>query len=118
MTDWQEEWPPERIRAEFGLGAAYESPDRKVYFSHWHPLTPMSGGGPTIVESRRALIAAGVPANLEERLRPRTVLSISGRYLVEAEDDPDEFWMGQLGNDGVIRCWGLYGSLPQAIRRL
>ncbi|MFE2168446.1 hypothetical protein ACFXB3_25825 [Streptomyces sp. NPDC059447] len=49
-------------------------------------------------------------------LRPRVILSFHGLCLVQ---DDDEWFMGELDDDGSIACWSSYGSdLAQAIRGL
>lgn len=31
-------------------------------------------------------------------------------------EHPGEWWMGELEVDGVLRVWGSYGSLEEAVR--
>jgi hypothetical protein len=53
-----------------------------------------------------------------EPLRVRRALSVGGLFLVEAEDEPDDWYMGQIAKDGTIQCWGRYGTLRDAIHGL
>jgi hypothetical protein len=52
-----------------------------------------------------------------EVLQPRTIIRIGEQYLVEAGDDPDHWYMGQLVGGEVV-CHGMYGQLGDAIRAL
>ncbi|WP_042444923.1 hypothetical protein [Streptacidiphilus jiangxiensis] len=51
-----------------------------------------------------------------EVLQPDLILSFHDLCLARAED---EWFMGQLGDDGSVICWASYGSdLDKAIRAL
>ena len=53
-----------------------------------------------------------------EPLRVKRALAVGGLVLIETEDKPDDWYMGQKAEDGTIQCWGSYGTLPDAIRGL
>lgn len=56
-------------------------------------------------------------AGSHESLNPSCTISFGGLCLVLSDDG--EWYMGELGADGVIVCWGSYGSdLERAIRAL
>lgn len=59
-------------------------------------------------------------AHLEgsESIEPRTIIEVDGTYLVEAVDEPDNWYMGSRGPDGAIVCWGRYGDIEAALRAL
>lgn len=92
--DWRKEWPAERIAAvaRSTVGAAYPDASQPV---------------------RLALHPEG-----SEPIKPRTIIEVGGLYLVEAEDEPDNWYMGRRGSDGVIECWGQYGDIETALRAL
>ncbi len=39
-------------------------------------------------------------------------------FLIEDRNEPDDWYMGEADSDGVIRCWGTYGTLSAAIKSL
>ena len=87
------EWPPERIAAlAQRAGAEYLDASQAV---------------------RLALSPEG-----SQPIRPRTIIAVGGLYLVEAVDEPDDWYMGQRRSDGVIECWGKYGDIETALRAL
>jgi hypothetical protein len=89
MNDWQHEWPVSRLAERSGFPTVeYLSTDRPVYF---------------------------VGRGAEEPLDPRTIISFNGLCLVETVDELDNWWMGNLGEDGAIRTWGRYGALENAV---
>jgi hypothetical protein len=45
-------------------------------------------------------------------------ISFGSTYLVETLEEPDDWYMGEAAADGVVRCWGRYGSLAEAIKGL
>jgi hypothetical protein len=53
-----------------------------------------------------------------EPIQPRTIIEVGGFYLVEAVDEPDDWYMGERGSDGVIVCWSKYGDIETALRGL
>lgn len=85
-------WTIDRLRAHSGDTRAVPlSPDRPVH------VEDVSGDGPA-------------------PLRPSFVLAFGGLCLV---DHDGEWYMGSLGDDGSVDCWGSYGSdLAEAIRNL
>ncbi|MFE7572024.1 hypothetical protein ACFU76_34585 [Streptomyces sp. NPDC057539] len=85
-------WTIERVRALSGdLNAAPLSLDRLV-------VVEMAGQGD------------------QDPLRPDVILAFNELCLVR---DDDEWFMGQLGDDGSVICWASYGSdLAEAIRSL
>lgn len=85
------EWPLGRLRA------ALESDDVE-YLAEPMPVV-LAGSG------RRNRIPAG------------TIIRVGGQYLVEAADDPDNWYMGEL-HHGEIVCWGQYGALEHALAAL
>jgi len=87
------EWPPERIAAlAQRAGAEYLDASQPV---------------------RLALSPEG-----SQPIQPRTIIEVGGMYLVEAVDEPDDWYMGQRRSDGVIECWGKYGDIETALRAL
>jgi hypothetical protein len=50
-----------------------------------------------------------------EVLRPRRMLRVKHRYYFETEDKPGTWWLGTVGDDGVVGAWGNYGPFEQAI---
>lgn len=58
------------------------------------------------------------PSGLGEQLAAKQILSVGGLYLVETLDEPDNWYMGSMHEDGYISCRGPYGSLENAIRTL
>jgi hypothetical protein len=68
------------------------------------------------VEPPKKAVQVGPSAPKE--LRAARMLSVSGMYLVETVDEPGTWWMGQESDEGVVRCWGHYGPLRNAIRGL
>ncbi len=53
-----------------------------------------------------------------EPLRVLRALAVGGLFLVEAEGESDNWYMGQVAKDGTIQCWGRYGTLRDAIHAL
>ena len=53
-----------------------------------------------------------------EPLHVKRALAVGGLFLIEAEDEPDDWYMGQMAKDGSIQCWGRYGTLRDAIHGL
>ena len=53
-----------------------------------------------------------------EPVRVKRALAVGGLFLIEAEDEPDDWYMGQMAKDGSIQCWGRYGTLRDAIQSL
>jgi hypothetical protein len=53
-----------------------------------------------------------------EPLRVKRVLAVGGLFLIEAEGESDDWYMGQKAKDGTIQCWGSYGTLRDAIQGL
>jgi len=53
-----------------------------------------------------------------ESLRVTRMLFVAGMYVVETDDEPDNWYMGEEGRDGLVRCWGNYGTPADAIRGL
>ena len=53
-----------------------------------------------------------------EPLDPRTIIEVGGLLLVETQDEPDDWYMGDRAKDGVIECWGRYGDIESALRGL
>ena len=49
--------------------------------------------------------------------RPRRMLSVGGLVLIEDDDQPGTWWMGQ-DREGIVETWSNYGALPEAIARL
>ena len=93
FRDWAIEWPPERI-------AAVAQTDRAAYLDVSQPV-------------RLALFPDG-----SEPMQPRTIIEVGGLYLVEATDEPNDWYMGQRRSDGEIECWGKYGDIETALRAL
>ena len=92
MTDWQRDWPPERLAETAGTGSAeYLEPSMAV-----------------------RLVGLDEPVQLQ----PRTIIEVGGLFLVETVAEPDNWYMGQSRHDGVIECWGAYGALEAALRGL
>lgn len=92
VRDWPVEWPPERIAAAAQRdGAAYLNASQPVRLAHHEGSEP---------------------------IEPRTIIEVGGLYLVEAVDEPDNWYMGSRGADGVIVCWGQYGDIEAALRAL
>jgi len=93
LRDWPREWPPARIAAVArSAGAAYLDASEPV---------------------RLALFSEG-----SEPIQPRTIIDVGEQYLVEAVDEPDDWYMGQRRMDCVIECWGKYGDIETALRGL
>jgi len=93
-----DEWDIARIRSESG--------DEKAHF--------VDGPVQASVYTRQK-----DGQSVYEALRVRRALAVGGLFLLEAEDEPDNWYMGQMAKDGaVIECWGTYGTLRDAIRGL
>lgn len=92
MRDWPVEWPPERI------AAAAQRP------------------GATYLDASQPVRLARLEGS--EPIEPRTIIEVGGLYLVEAVDEPDNWYMGNRRPDGVIECWGRYGDIETALRAL
>jgi hypothetical protein len=93
FRDWPTEWPPDRIAAVAQTADA-------AYLGASEPV-------------RLAVFPEG-----SEPIQPRTIIEVGGLYLVEAVDEPDDWYMGQRRSDGVIACWGKYGDIETALRAL
>jgi len=93
-----DEWDIARIRAESG--------DEKAHF--------VDGPVKASIYARQE-----DGRSVDEPLRVRRALAVGGLFLIEAEDEPDNWYMGQMAKDGgSIECWGQYGPLLDAIRGL
>lgn len=46
-------------------------------------------------------------------LTPRRMIRVGRRFLVETEEHPGEWWIGEM-NDGTVALRGSYGSLDEA----
>jgi len=69
------------------------------------------------IERYKVLIGTFNPNTGKEEfevINPLRVLSIGGLYLVECDDDSDNWAMGDMV-DGYIKCWAFYGGLKIAI---
>lgn len=92
LRDWPSEWPPKRTAAVSERAAA-------AYLDASQPV-------------RLALLEGSEP------IQPRTIIEVGGFYLVEAVNEPDDWYMGERGSHGVIVCWGKYGDIETALRGL
>jgi hypothetical protein len=93
FTNWQQEWPPERLKERAQVGDAdYLSLDRTVFLQG-------------IIDGEVA----------SEELDPRTIMCLDGFCLVETTSEPDDWYMGELRADGTIVCWGRYGNLATTL---
>ena len=88
--DWPTDWPPERI-AELAQAHAAYLPIEPVHVARL--------GG-------------------HDSIEPRTIIDVGGTFLVEAVDEPDDWYMGSRDSTGKIVCWGRYGKLETALRSL
>lgn len=52
----------------------------------------------------------------DRTLHPDSVIRVGPRLFAEMREHPGEWWMGELDADGVLRVWGSYGSLEEAVR--
>jgi hypothetical protein len=92
------EWDIARIRSESG--------DENAHFLHGQVQASIY----TRQEDGRSVY---------EPLRVGRALAVGGLFLIEAEDEPDNWYIGQMAkDDGSIECWGQYGALSDAIRGL
>lgn len=92
LRDWPVEWPPDRIATVAQRSeATYEDASQPVR------LARSEGSEP---------------------IEPRTIINVGGVYLIEAVDEPDSWYMGDRGPDGVIVCWGRYGDIETTLRAL
>jgi hypothetical protein len=57
-------------------------------------------------------------AIFDKPLRVKRALDVGGHFLIETEDEPDNWYMGEMAKDGTIECWGQYGTLANAIHGL
>jgi hypothetical protein len=67
-----------------------------------------------------ATTIAGLPCFRSEQYGTEHVFVVarSGRRLLIFDDVEDEFAIGAVDEDGVMRDWGLYGDLIDALRAL
>jgi len=49
---------------------------------------------------------------------PRRMIGVGGLYLLEIDDEPNEWHMGQLESDFTYGFWGNYGDLGTALKSL
>ena len=49
---------------------------------------------------------------------PRRMIGVGGLYLLEVEDEPNEWHMGQFEKDFTYIFWGSYGDLENALKSL
>lgn len=55
-------------------------------------------------------------ADVEEPLTVNRAIALTGGlYLIESDNEPDNWLMGDVDNDGVVHCWGKYGPLWDAL---
>jgi hypothetical protein len=55
-------------------------------------------------------------AGTEESISVRRVIALSAdTFLVESETHPGDWYLGEQDDRGVVRCWGRYGTLRQAL---
>ena len=61
-----------------------------------------------------------LPCFRSEQHGPESVFLVarSGKRVLFFDDAEDEFAIGAPGNDGVLRDWGLHGSLMHALPNL
>jgi hypothetical protein len=70
-----------------------------------------------IYEGRRSAIAEHPCFRSEQYGIERVfVVARSGKLLLFFDDSEDEFAVGVPDDDGILRDWGLYGSLTDAVR--
>lgn len=88
-------------------------------------ISGVDGVGVGLSHAARAIVSntASCAIDLFERegsepIQPRTIIEVGGFYLVEAVNEPDDWYMGERGSDGVIVCWGKYGDIETALRGL
>lgn len=57
-------------------------------------------------------------SQLIEPLEVARVLKVGDYFLVEPRDEHDTWYMGTMDDLGVVRTWGSYGNLENALRSL
>ncbi|MFB6843040.1 hypothetical protein [Streptomyces sp. NPDC056361] len=77
----------------------------------------VSGDASAVVLSAdRLVVVENVDQGDYDTLQPAVILGFHELCLVQ---DDDEWFMGQLDEDGSVTCWASYGSdLAEAIRSL
>jgi hypothetical protein len=92
VNDWAAEWPPERICAVAATAEARYLPSESVQVE-------LTSGN-------------------HESSMARTMIEVGGYFLVEFDDQRNDWYIGSRMPDGVIRCWASYGDIESALRSL
>jgi hypothetical protein len=107
----------------------YETPDGQVIDVDGVQMAIIRPTDAEVFRRSRELYGPGVEqlnivrANLVggksvEELRVRRAINIGGTVLLETDDEPDNWYMGELRSDGSVTAWGGYGDLEAALQAL